>query len=190
TDNPDRRWKAPTGPKPPTGPRSRTSPQTPGGPRSPVTPPTIPQTAQPPTQLPTPPTQPLPGPQLPASPPGAPTTSPPPTPPAAPVRVPDIPPGTEVAAACQQVLQAGLACDPVPAGEGAPVNPVVDTDPPGGTLVPPGSHVRVHFYSQVQPVVPKVIGLPVDTACAIMVSAGLTCTKVTAAGDFIDELGL
>jgi beta-lactam-binding protein with PASTA domain len=185
TDNPDRHRNEATGPRSPAGPQSPTSPQPPTGPRLPTAPPTTPRTSQPPAV----PTRPLPGTQLPTSPPGAPTTSPPATP-AARVRVPGIPVGTEVNLACQQVLQAGLFCEPVAAGEGSPVNTVVDISPPAGTLVDPGSHVRVRYYSQAQPVVPKVIGLPVDTACSIMVSAGLTCTKATTSGQLVDELGL
>lgn len=122
--------------------------------------------------------------------PGGPRTTPPPPPPEPPVAVPDIPAGTDLDAACQRIVDAGLTCTRVSAGQGGPTNTVIDTNPPAGTLVQKGRPVRVRYYGQVQ--VPDVVGLPVRNACdqiTQVVAADFTCNQVAAAGSTLDTLG-
>jgi len=59
------------------------------------------------------------------------------------VTVPDIRAGTGKDEACRRIEEAGLLCSAVAAGSDGPTDEVIDTDPPGGTMVPPGHRVLV-----------------------------------------------
>ncbi|MFN2497066.1 MAG: PASTA domain-containing protein [Pseudonocardiaceae bacterium] len=89
------------------------------------------------------------------------------------VSVPVIRPGTTKDDACQQIKDAGLLCTAVPAGSDGPTDEVIGTDPPGGTLLPPGYRVLVRHYGPT--VVPNVVRRFTDDACRELKTNGLDC---------------
>ncbi len=91
------------------------------------------------------------------------------------VPVPDIRPGTDKDDACQRIEEAGLLCATVAAGDDGPSNEVIGTDPPGGSLLPPGYRVTVRHYGP--RTVPEVVGHFTADACREIKAAGLHCAS-------------
>ncbi|MGH3980378.1 MAG: PASTA domain-containing protein, partial [Pseudonocardiaceae bacterium] len=120
---------------------------------------------------------PLPGPPLPGPPLPGPAGPDEGEPAAAPeqVRVPGIRAGTDKDDACQRILDAGLLCAVVAAGNDGPANEVIGTDPPGGSMVPPGYRVTVRHYGP--RTVPDVVGRFTTDACRAIEASGLRCAS-------------
>ncbi len=105
--------------------------------------------------------------------------NPSPTPSSTPVRpvpVPDVV-GQTKEQACAELEQVQLTCRLEPTGEAGQGKPgtVVSTDPGKGSEVPPGTAVVVRHLGDT--VVPTVVDLSVDAACAELTRVGLVCTR-------------
>jgi PASTA domain len=96
-----------------------------------------------------------------------------------PVQVPDVA-GQDRIAACEQIEDAGLECEPVAeVRAGCPSGQVISTDPAAGSPVPPESTVTVTFCTPPRTVVPA-SGATVDETCVAVQAAALTCQPVVA----------
>ncbi|MGH3659968.1 MAG: PASTA domain-containing protein, partial [Micromonosporaceae bacterium] len=91
------------------------------------------------------------------------------------VRVPDIRTGTDKDDACERIEEAGLLCAAVATGDEGPADEVIDTEPPGGSMVPAGYRVTVRHYGP--RTVPDIVGRFTADACREIETNGLRCSS-------------